>query len=82
MLADRVPRKVAINEAVGIAKKFGNEDSSAFVNGILDRVANTLGAEKTGVPKPAGEKAKRVGGKASPAKAPAGEAPETPGDDP
>lgn len=56
VLGDRVPRKVAINEAVEIAKKFGNEDSSAFVNGILDRVANALGGEKaTG-----GDKAKRA----------------------
>lgn len=38
-LADEVPRKVAINEAIEVAKKFGNEDSGAFVNGILDRVA-------------------------------------------
>ena len=46
VLGDRVPRKVAINEAVEIAKKFGNEDSSAFVNGILDRLANALGSER------------------------------------
>jgi N utilization substance protein B len=39
MQADQVPRKVAINEAIEIAKKFGNEDSSAFVNGILDRIS-------------------------------------------
>ena len=47
VLGEKVPRKVAINEAVEIAKKFGNEDSSAFVNGILDRVANALGADKS-----------------------------------
>ncbi len=39
-LGDEVPKNVAINEAVEIAKKFGNEDSSAFVNGILDRLAH------------------------------------------
>ncbi|MBK6684798.1 MAG: transcription antitermination factor NusB [Deltaproteobacteria bacterium] len=33
-----VPRKVAINEAVELAKLFGTEGSSAFVNGILDRI--------------------------------------------
>lgn len=38
-LTEQVPRKVAINEAIEIAKKFGNEDSSSFVNGILDRIA-------------------------------------------
>jgi N utilization substance protein B len=42
--ADLVPRKVAINEAIEIAKKFGNEDSGAFVNGILDRIAQDRGA--------------------------------------
>lgn len=34
-----VPRKVAINEAIEIAKKYGSEDSPSFVNGVLDRVA-------------------------------------------
>lgn len=33
-----VPPKVAINEAVELAKKFGNSESSSFVNGILDGV--------------------------------------------
>jgi transcription antitermination protein NusB len=32
------PPKVAINEAVEIAKKFGTEDSPDFINGILDKV--------------------------------------------
>lgn len=34
-----VPAKVAINEAIEIAKKFSTENSGGFVNGILDRVA-------------------------------------------
>lgn len=33
-----IPPKVAINEAVELAKKYGDTDSSKFVNGILDRV--------------------------------------------
>jgi N utilization substance protein B len=33
-----VPPIVAINEAIDIAKKYGTEESSRFVNGILDRV--------------------------------------------
>ena len=33
-----VPPKVAINEAVELAKKYGDHDSSKFVNGILDKV--------------------------------------------
>ncbi len=34
-----VPRKVTINEAVELGKAFGNEASSAFINGLLDKVA-------------------------------------------
>ena len=40
-LAD-VPRKVTLNEAVELAKRFGDEDSPAFVNGVLDRIASEL----------------------------------------
>lgn len=36
--ADEVPRKVVINEAVEIAKSFSTAESSAFINGVLDRV--------------------------------------------
>jgi N utilization substance protein B len=39
---DDVPKKVTINEAVELAKTFGNEASSAFINGLLDRIAATL----------------------------------------
>ncbi|MCD8083940.1 MAG: transcription antitermination factor NusB [Clostridiales bacterium] len=35
---DDVPEKVAINEAVDLAKKFGGKDSPAFVNGVLARL--------------------------------------------
>jgi len=34
--AAETPPKVVLNEAVDLAKKFSSEDSSAFVNGILD----------------------------------------------
>ena len=34
-----IPRKVTINEAVELGKMFGNEASSAFINGLLDRIA-------------------------------------------
>jgi N utilization substance protein B len=34
-----MPVKVAINEAVELAKRYGTDESAAFVNGILDRVA-------------------------------------------
>ena len=33
-----VPDKVAINEAIEIAKRFGGHETPAFINGILDRV--------------------------------------------
>ncbi len=32
---DSVPTSVAINEAVELAKKFGQDESSSFVNGVL-----------------------------------------------
>jgi N utilization substance protein B len=38
-----VPVKVVINEAVELAKRFGTAESSAFVNGVLDRIANAVG---------------------------------------
>jgi len=37
-----VPRKVTLNEAVELAKRFGDESSPSFVNGVLDRIANDL----------------------------------------
>ncbi len=37
-----IPAKVTLNEAIEIAKKFGSEESGAFVNGILDQVAKTV----------------------------------------
>ena len=35
---EEVPEKVAINEAVELAKKFGGSDAPAFVNGILAKL--------------------------------------------
>ena len=37
---EEVPVGVAINEAVELAKCFGSEESGAFVNGILGKIAN------------------------------------------
>ena len=39
---DDVPPKVAINEAIEIAKKFGTKESSRFINGVLDRIHKEL----------------------------------------
>lgn len=36
------PTKVVLNEAVELAKKFSNEESGAFVNGVLDSVCKLL----------------------------------------
>jgi N utilization substance protein B len=38
-----VPRAVILDEAVELAKTFGTEDSKAFVNGVLSRVADEAG---------------------------------------
>lgn len=38
-----IPTSVTINEAIEIAKKFGTDESGAFVNGILDSVARATG---------------------------------------
>src|SRR5262249_19018223 len=37
-----VPPKVAINEALEVAKKFSTHESSRFINGILDRIHKEL----------------------------------------
>lgn len=34
-----IPEKVAINEAVELSKKFGGDDSPAFINGVLAKLA-------------------------------------------
>jgi N utilization substance protein B len=42
---DDIPPKVSINEAIDIGKRFGTEDSGAFINGILDGVRISLEKE-------------------------------------
>ncbi len=39
-----IPPKVSLNEAIEIAKRYGSEDSSAFINGILDKVSSLVQA--------------------------------------
>jgi N utilization substance protein B len=41
-----IPSKVSINEAVDIGKRFGTEESGAFINGILDSVRIALDKNK------------------------------------
>lgn len=38
MFCEDIPTKVSINEAIDIGKKFGTEESGAFINGILDSI--------------------------------------------
>lgn len=40
---DDIPYRVAINEAVELAKKFGGDDSPSFINGILGKAATKKG---------------------------------------
>jgi transcription antitermination factor NusB len=44
LFRDDIPPKVAINEAVDLAKKFGDLESGKFVNGILDKLHKTKSA--------------------------------------
>ncbi len=41
-----VPASVAIDEAIEIAKRFGSDESATFVNGVLDHVAEVVGAKE------------------------------------
>ena len=41
LYVEDIPRKVTINEAVNLAKKFSQEESGKFVNGVLDKINHT-----------------------------------------
>ncbi|OEU66311.1 MAG: transcription antitermination factor NusB [Desulfobacterales bacterium PC51MH44] len=41
-----IPPKVSINEAIDIGKKFGTEESGAFINGILDSIRTAFEKEE------------------------------------
>ena len=45
LYCDDIPPKVSINEAVDIGKKFGTEESGAFINGIMDGIRAELEKE-------------------------------------
>jgi len=47
MFRQDIPKKVSINEAIEIARKFGDKESPAFVNGILDEVEACPKTEET-----------------------------------
>lgn len=42
-----IPLRVVLDEAIEIAKRFGNERSAAFVNGVLDALAHEVRGEGT-----------------------------------
>ena len=43
---ENVPPKVSISEAIEIAKQYSTEESSAFVNGVLDNIYKSVSKEK------------------------------------
>jgi N utilization substance protein B len=43
-----VPVKVVINEAIELGKKYGSESSGAFINGLLDKLAQALPPARRG----------------------------------
>lgn len=43
MFLPDVPRRVTLNEAIELAKRYGGEGSPGFVNGVLDRIATEMG---------------------------------------
>jgi len=47
MFRPDIPKKVSINEAIEIARKFGDKESPAFVNGILDEIEACPKTEET-----------------------------------
>lgn len=43
MFMPDVPRRVTLNEAIELAKRYAGEGSPGFVNGVLDRIASEMG---------------------------------------
>ena len=61
---DEVPPKVAINEAIELAKSFGGDASGRFINGVLGTVYKEIGEPGKDDAPPAKEKSAK-GGSAS-----------------
>jgi transcription antitermination factor NusB len=47
LFADEIPPKVTINEAIDIAKRYGDSESGKFVNGVLDKINKDIAKKKT-----------------------------------
>ena len=43
LFAAETPAAVVLDEAIELARRYGSQDSSAFVNGVLDRIADSCG---------------------------------------
>ena len=48
ILFTETPDRVAINEAIELAKRYGSDNSSQFVNGVLDRLMNNKPSVRSG----------------------------------
>lgn len=60
MVSGHAPAKVAINEAIELAKQYGAEQSPNFINGVLDKVAKQV-AQKPTAEEPAAEQKPSTG---------------------
>jgi N utilization substance protein B len=47
-----IPPKVSINEAIDVGKKFGTEESGAFINGIIDSIRIAIEEGEIQIEKP------------------------------
>lgn len=45
LMFTEVPKPIAINEAIELAKAYDTDDAPAFINGVLNAVAKTLGGK-------------------------------------
>ena len=46
LFADEIPPKVTINEAIDVAKRYGDSESGKFVNGVLDKINKDIAKKK------------------------------------
>jgi transcription antitermination factor NusB len=47
LFADEIPPKVTMNEAIDIAKRYGDSESGKFVNGVLDKINKETAKSKS-----------------------------------
>ena len=55
LFCEDIPPKVSINEAIDVGKRFGTEESGAFINGILDSIRLAMEKNKIQYPPPIGD---------------------------